>query len=129
MEGVKPSPQMQEAAAKANELRNTAARCGLSREQWAVVMRFAKGAKARCENKAKREHKWYGGRGIQFKFGTPTECAQYIAKALGPRPTPKHSIDRVNNDGHYEKGNLRWATKQEQIDNRRDYKGWPRRGT
>lgn len=38
---------------------------------------------------------------------------------LGPRPTPKHSVDRKNNDGNYELGNVRWATKSEQMKNKR----------
>lgn len=43
----------------------------------------------------------------------------YILTELGERPTPKHSLDRVNNDGHYEPGNLTWATKRDQSLNRR----------
>jgi len=38
---------------------------------------------------------------------------------LGKRPTVRHSLDRINNDGHYELGNVRWATKKEQRANRR----------
>lgn len=36
---------------------------------------------------------------------------------LGPRPSPKHSVDRIDNNRHYEQGNCRWATVAEQRNN------------
>lgn len=47
---------------------------------------------------------------------------EWVLESLGERPTPEHSLDRINNDGNYEPGNLRWATKSEQTLNSRRVK-------
>lgn len=67
-------------------------------------------AKQRCTNS--KDDAWpdYGGRGIEFRF---TSFEQFFAE-IGPRPSLKHSLDRKENDGHYELGNVRWATMREQ---------------
>jgi hypothetical protein len=65
----------------------------------------------------------YACRGIQFCFSSIREFVDYVITTIGPRPTEKHSIDRVNNEGHYAPGNLRWATRSEQNSNQRTRKG------
>lgn len=72
-------------------------------------------AMSRCTNSKNNKYHIYGGRGIQFKFNSFNE---WYAE-LGDAPSPTHSIDRINPDGHYEKGNVRWATIKEQRNNRR----------
>lgn len=72
-------------------------------------------AKARCINPKDKGWSYYGGRGIEFRLKSFEE---FIA-AVGLRPSKKHSLDRENNNGHYEIGNLRWATRSTQMKNRR----------
>jgi len=72
-------------------------------------------ARARCINATDPHWKDYGGRGIKFLFDS---FEAFIAE-LGPRPSPQHSIDRTNNDGHYAPGNCRWATVRQQVQNKR----------
>jgi len=59
----------------------------------------------------------YGGRGI----GIHQDWLQYenFATYIGPPPTEKHSVDRINNNKGYEPGNVRWATPKEQAANRK----------
>lgn len=60
----------------------------------------------------------WAGRGIEFRFKS---FEQFFAE-VGPRPSAKYevySLDRINNDGHYEPGNVRWATKLQQSRNTR----------
>jgi hypothetical protein len=72
-------------------------------------------AKTRCSDPGHRAWKNYGGRGIKFKFKSVNEM---IAE-IGLRPDQSFSIDRINNDGNYEPGNVRWATMQQQSLNKR----------
>jgi hypothetical protein len=71
-------------------------------------------AKKRCTNKKTAGYKNYGGRGIKFLFSS----FQQFFSELGPCP-PGKTLDRKNNDGHYELGNVRWATRHEQNSNQR----------
>ena len=71
-------------------------------------------AKYRCTKSSYPKWSDYGGRGIEFRF---TSFEQFLAE-VGPRPAGM-SLERINNDGHYEPGNVRWATNKEQVSNRR----------
>lgn len=81
-------------------------------------------ARQRCENPNMPQWERYGGRGIKFLFASFEE---FFAE-LGPRPSSHHSLDRFpNNDGHYEVGNVRWATRSQQMTNCRFRQGlWER---
>lgn len=87
---------------------------------WTVEYFAYGGAKQRCTNPNNKKYQAYGGRGIKFLF---TSFESFIA-AVGLRPSPQHSLDRIENNGNYEPGNVKWSTRWEQNLNRRR----PRRG-
>lgn len=70
----------------------------------------------RCGNPRCKEYKNYGGRGIQNKF---TSFEHFIS-TVGLAPSKKHSIDRIDVNGHYEPGNVQWATPLQQNRNKRN---------
>jgi hypothetical protein len=77
------------------------------------------GINNRCYNKNLEAYKDYGGRGItNYWKDDVSGFAKYILQELGSRPSKKHSLDRINNDGNYEPGNLRWATYKQQANNK-----------
>ncbi len=75
--------------------------------------------KARCLNVKSPQFADYGGRGISVSPEWVASFESFIAH-IGRRPSPQHSIDRIENDGNYEPGNVRWATSATQNRNRRN---------
>jgi hypothetical protein len=73
----------------------------------------------RCENTEHPGYRNYGGRGIRMCERWRHDFPAFLAD-VGPRPSPQHSIDRINGDGDYKPGNVRWATSKQQNRNRRD---------
>lgn len=61
----------------------------------------------------------YGGRGIKVYDAWMNSFDTFLAD-VGMKPTPLHSLDRIDNNGNYEPGNVRWATNAQQQSNRRD---------
>jgi hypothetical protein len=80
-------------------------------------------AKQRCTNPKSQRWPSHGGRGIKFLFSSFGEFITHI----GRRPVGDYSLERIDNDGNYKKGNVKWATRSEQQKNKRAYgKGYGR---
>lgn len=77
----------------------------------------------RCTNPKAENYARYGGRGV-------TVCERWhdftnFLADMGPKPSPKHTIDRIDNEKGYEPGNCRWATVTEQNRNQRRHQPSP----
>jgi hypothetical protein len=76
----------------------------------------------RCEVETHVAYKHYGGRGIsvceRWGWDNPDGFKNFLAD-MPPRPGMEYSLDRINVNGHYEPGNVKWATAQEQANNQR----------
>lgn len=74
------------------------------------------GIKSRCYNKNVRSYKSYGGRGIHVCDRWLNSYENFLLD-MGRAPSPKHSIERKNNNGNYDPDNCKWATDEEQRSN------------
>ena len=76
--------------------------------------------KNRCFNPNHKQYSYYGGRGI-------TVCDRWLnldnfLADMGTKPSPKHSLDRIDNDADYSPENCKWSTRVEQANNKRNNK-------
>lgn len=91
-------------------------RHGMSRHPlyatWALMLQ-------RCENPKFHKYPRYGGRGIEVcdRWHDVRQFVLDIEIEIGPRPTGR-TLDRINNDGNYEPGNVQWSTLRRQASNR-----------
>jgi len=76
--------------------------------------------KRRCHDPKSTSYPRYGARGIEVFQAWREDFSAfkaYLDSAIGPRPSEKHTLDRIDNDRGYEPGNLRWATRKQQREN------------
>src|SRR5262249_20201455 len=78
--------------------------------------------KQRCLNPRDKDFEDYGGRGITMApewIEDYTVFRDHVNQNLGPRPSAKNTIDRIENDEGYFPGNIKWSTKSQQGHNSR----------
>lgn len=81
-------------------------------------------AKSRCDNKNNPDWSLYGGRGIECRLGTFPEFAERMLLTW----ERGLSLDRIDNNGHYEYDNIRWVSQTEQLRNTRINKWYTFKG-
>ena len=78
----------------------------------------------RCHNPKDDYYHCYGGRGISVfpEWRDKEHGIEKFLAHIGKRPSDFHSLDRIDVNGNYEPGNVQWATKRQQLENRRPSK-------
>lgn len=86
---------------------------------WSPEFTAWQGMKRRClDNPRSKDWPNYAGRGIRICDEWLHDFPQFLID-VGLKPSPELSLDRINNNGNYEPGNVRWATQSQQAFNRR----------
>jgi hypothetical protein len=88
-----------------------------SRKKWSPEYSIWMGMRVRCRDPKAKDYPRYGGRGI--KVCERWEIFENFLTDMGERPSPDHSVERDDNDGHYEPGNCQWSTPKDQNRNMR----------
>lgn len=87
-------------------------------KRWTIEYNTWCSMKARCYRKTSPDFATYGGVGI-IVCDRWINSFQNFFDDMGSKPTSQHSIDRIDTNGNYEPSNCRWATKEQQSENRK----------
>lgn len=91
---------------------------GVSKKVFTKLSHVVEHAIARCTDETNPKYSDYGGRGIKVRFSDKVSFIEYLLTLPG-HDDFSLVIDRINNDGHYEPGNLRFTTHSMSAQNRR----------
>lgn len=92
------------------------------RRQLSAEYRTWQGMRSRCYKRTDISYPNYGGRGVNVYEPWRKDFREFLRylKRHGMYPRPEgRSIDRIDNNGHYAPGNIRWATPKQQSENTR----------
>ena len=92
---------------------------GITSAQWAYVTNRVRQMRYRCTNPDHPDYRQYGARGIQFRFKCVRTAAQYLLATFTIEDIEKHQVDRIDNQGHYQAGNIRLVTLEQNRRNKR----------
>jgi hypothetical protein len=95
------------------------------RKEFQAEYRAWHNMKNRCYAESTKDQGYYRKKNIKVYdewINSFENFIKYVLEYMGRRPSPYYTLERINNDGNYEPGNIKWATRSEQARNRTNTK-------